>query len=373
MLRARRDDVPASIGRLPQSGRKSPDCRLRSRPKSKSHPRHRRRRRRDLGSRGFDERARRLAIIVARRAHIPELAGAAQDLRHLFGDSRIDRCRRRAIQISGRPHWPVRGPAAPRARCTALNMPRRMFNSLRSSCARLNRRRRRSIRWPVRSSKSISRMTCAKMRVEMLHRSRLGERRIQLDARSRRRARDEELVGDQLHRHRQVQRAVFRVRRNAQQRIAVLQILGREAVALRSEQQRDAGLPPAAPRSLRHRRAASRTPRYRIAALRSSRRRRRNRRWPRRRSRPRARMTSRSSAPAASALASACGKDLGRTSAKSERSMFFIARATEPILPGWLGSIRTMRTRSVMLCYSSPSLCIHYSISACAPPGAPAT
>jgi hypothetical protein len=27
--------------------------------------------------------------------------------------------------------------------------------------------------------------------------------------------------------------------------------------------------------------------------------------------------------------------------------MFFMARATEPILPGWLGSMRTMRTSVV--------------------------
>ena len=40
--------------------------------------------------------------------------------------------------------------------------------------------------------------------------------------------------------------------------------------------------------------------------------------------------------------------------------------------PGWLGSMRTMRTRAVMLCYSSATLCNHCSISACAPRGAPA-
>jgi hypothetical protein len=44
-----------------------------------------------------------------------------------------------------------------------------------------------------------------------------------------------------------------------------------------------------------------------------------------------------SSAPAASALASACGKERGRTSVRSLSAMFFMARATEPILPGWLG------------------------------------
>src|ERR1700719_4081425 len=54
-----------------------------------------------------------------------------------------------------------------------------------------------------------------------------------------------------------------------------------------------------------------------------------------------------SSAPAANALASACGNERGRTSTRSDSAIFFMARATEPMLPGWLGSIRTMRTRFV--------------------------
>src|ERR1700675_3974311 len=55
-----------------------------------------------------------------------------------------------------------------------------------------------------------------------------------------------------------------------------------------------------------------------------------------------------SSAPAAKAWASACGNERGRTNTKSDSAMFFMARATDPILPGWLGSMRTMRTRVVM-------------------------
>src|SRR6202011_4442689 len=34
--------------------------------------------------------------------------------------------------------------------------------------------------------------------------------------------------------------------------------------------------------------------------------------------------------------------------------MFFMARATEPILRGWLGSMRTMRTRAVTLLFYRP-------------------
>src|SRR5450631_3015516 len=61
-----------------------------------------------------------------------------------------------------------------------------------------------------------------------------------------------------------------------------------------------------------------------------------------------------SSAPAASALESACGNERGRTSTRSVIAMFFMARATEPTLPGWLGSMRTMRTRAVTLLFYRP-------------------
>src|SRR4029077_18847258 len=61
-----------------------------------------------------------------------------------------------------------------------------------------------------------------------------------------------------------------------------------------------------------------------------------------------------SSAPAASAFDSACGNDRGRTSTRSVIAMFLMARATEPILPGWLGSMRTMRTRAVTLLFYRP-------------------
>ena len=55
-----------------------------------------------------------------------------------------------------------------------------------------------------------------------------------------------------------------------------------------------------------------------------------------------------SSAPAASAVDSACGKERGRTRTRSESAMFFMARATEPMFPGWLGSMSTTRTRVVI-------------------------
>src|SRR6202789_1197771 len=52
-----------------------------------------------------------------------------------------------------------------------------------------------------------------------------------------------------------------------------------------------------------------------------------------------------SSAPAASAVDSACGNERGLTRTRSESAMFFMAGAPEPILPGWLGSMSTTRTR----------------------------
>src|SRR5436305_2097455 len=50
-------------------------------------------------------------------------------------------------------------------------------------------------------------------------------------------------------------------------------------------------------------------------------------------------LASTSSAPAASMFDSGCGNDRGRTRTSSAKPMFFMARATEPMLPGWLVSI----------------------------------
>jgi hypothetical protein len=50
-----------------------------------------------------------------------------------------------------------------------------------------------------------------------------------------------------------------------------------------------------------------------------------------------------SDAPDALAVASSCGKYFGFTSARSLRPMFFMARATAPIFPGWVVPTRTIR------------------------------
>ena len=116
-------------------------------------------RRRHLGARRFHQRIRRLAVIVADgrrdcRTHPRAVRHSAM----------------RAATSRRRPAWSPHSPGTrgrgdhsrgrradwPRRPCTALKMPRMMLSSLRSSCARLKRRRSRSIRCPVRSSKSIS-------------------------------------------------------------------------------------------------------------------------------------------------------------------------------------------------------------------------
>ena len=53
--------------------------------------------------------------------------------------------------------------------------------------------------------------------------------------------------------------------------------------------------------------------------------------------------TKTSSAEAARQSASGAGKALGLTSVNRVRPMFFIARATPPMLPGWLVCTRTTR------------------------------
>ncbi|MNT82082.1 hypothetical protein D3C72_2217610 [compost metagenome] len=50
-----------------------------------------------------------------------------------------------------------------------------------------------------------------------------------------------------------------------------------------------------------------------------------------------------STAPEASTLASSCGNAFGSTRYSRVRPMVFIARAAEPILPGWLGRASTTR------------------------------
>ena len=94
------------------------------------------------------------------------------------------------------------------------------------------------------------------VRVEMLDVARRRQRQFQLHVRLRLLARHEQLVRQQLHRHREIQRAILRIGRDAHQHVAMIQILGAEAVALRAEQQRRAILLPAARRCARRRRAA---------------------------------------------------------------------------------------------------------------------
>ena len=158
-------------------------------------------------------------------------------------------------------------------------------------------------------------------------------------------ARHEDLVGEQLHRHRQIERAIFGIGGNAHQHVAVIQILGAETVALRAEQQCGAILraePDDAGRHLARRRelpvvgARARGRAGDEAAVRDA---------PPRRCRPRAHAPECRRRPRR-----ARSTRHGETSAAAPASdpssaMFFMARATEPMLPGWLGSMRTMRTR----------------------------
>jgi hypothetical protein len=55
-----------------------------------------------------------------------------------------------------------------------------------------------------------------------------------------------------------------------------------------------------------------------------------------------------SSAPEALDVASALGKILGETNQRLLMPMFFMARATAPILPGWVVS-----TRTIFICESN--------------------
>jgi hypothetical protein len=55
--------------------------------------------------------------------------------------------------------------------------------------------------------------------------------------------------------------------------------------------------------------------------------------------------SSSASAPAARALASSCGKYFGRTRYSRVSAMLSMARATAPMLPGWVVPTSTMRMR----------------------------
>src|ERR1700686_171817 len=60
-----------------------------------------------------------------------------------------------------------------------------------------------------------------------------------------------------------------------------------------------------------------------------------------------------SSAPEARAAASGCGNSFGFTSSNSLKAMFFMARATAPMLPGCEGATSTMRMSGESIWYAS--------------------
>ena len=254
--------------------------------------------------------------------------------------ARVDRRGRRIVQVhaGARSFARCAAPTGLRRPCTALSMPRRMLSSLRSSCARLNSRRRRSMRCPVRSSKSISLEHLVQVRVKMLDVARRRQRLFELRARLRLLARHEKLVRQKLHRHGEIERAILGIGRDAHQHIAMVQVLGGEAVALRAEQQGGAILlAPSAtmrPADVARRREL---PVVRARPRGRARDERRSRRSPRRPYRRRARRPRMSSAPAASALASACGKERGRTSDQVGRApcSSWRARPSRYCRDGW--------------------------------------
>ena len=155
--------------------------------------------------------------------------------------------------------------------------------------------------------------------------------------------RAEYLVRHHLHRHGQVERSVFLAGRDAQQRVRRSQILVARAAVLAAEQR-------CRPAPRRSPRRPARPPRARRARGNSGRVRAKCRPAPARS--PRAlRQRSRRRAPAPAGhrrrrrapLASGCGNCRGRTSASSSSSMFFMARAAAPMLPGCEVSTRTKR------------------------------
>src|ERR1700693_5245097 len=75
------------------------------------------------------------------------------------------------------------------------------------------------------------------VRVKMLDIARRSQRQFQLGVRLRLFARHENFVGQELHRHRQIKRAILGIGGNAHQHIAMVQVLRGEAIALRAKQQ----------------------------------------------------------------------------------------------------------------------------------------
>ncbi len=123
VFRAGRDDVPAVLAVIPSDpenreviglgGTRRPNHLGRRGPHGSGH----------LRTRRLDQRTGGIAKRMARRRRIAELPLHGQALRHGRRHPRIDGGRCRMVQV----HGPQRRP------CTALNMPRRMLSSLRSS------------------------------------------------------------------------------------------------------------------------------------------------------------------------------------------------------------------------------------------------
>ena len=215
------------------------------------------------------------------------------------------------------------------------------------------------------------------VRVEALHvrARRERHRRFGQRPRARRTARGaEQLVAHELHGHREVQRRVLRVGRDADQQVRERQFFVGETGALGAKQHGG--------------RAALRSSRRcaRAASCRSSAR----KFWSRvtrggggheaavghglgdavHHAGARQQIVG---ARGARAWLPACGNALGRTSTSSASAMFFMARATAPMFPGCEGSTSTMRMAvSGMACIIAalsrppPHRCSPYSISRCA-------
>ena len=233
-------------------------------------------------------------------------------------------------------------------------MPRRMWTSSSLSPARLARRCSRAISFlgAAGSRKPSVSSACLPVRDQAAHRDRVG-----MAAGDRRAPRRGEaalrlapVVGDELHRLGEVERAVARIGRDRQAGVAGVDVVVRQAEALRAE---DEGDPMRARRQRREQLARRAVRRAEVA------------RRHRRRADPgdavervveagddaraaRARRSRRS--PSRSPRGAACtSAKRGATRTRSEKPITFIARAAAPTLPAWLVPTRTKRVGSAVM------------------------
>ncbi len=153
----------------------------------------------------------------------------------------------------------------------------------------------------------------------------------------------EDLVAHQLYRHSEIQRGVLAAGRNPQQHMTCFQMLVHQTRTLGSEQQRHRGAP-----CLRNR-ALGRLAHVQYAKILIT--------VPRGGGGDKTTIGNRrlegGNDPGtrqhrfARALASGCGNSRGRTRTSCVRSIFIMARATAPMLPGWDGSTSTIRMSGV--------------------------